>query len=66
MEPPSVVGALAVVDAVLPAARATDLQRRLAGITGGEGVIETSFEGYEPVLGEPPVRGGFGRTDGPH
>jgi len=63
VEPPSVVGDLAVVDAVLPAARATDMQRRLAGITSGEGVIETSFEGYEPVSGEPPVRGGFGRTD---
>jgi ribosomal protection tetracycline resistance protein len=29
---------------------------RLRGITGGEGVAETSFGGYQPVIGPPPAR----------
>jgi hypothetical protein len=36
--------------------RARDLQRQLAGITRGEGVVETTFEGCEPVSGDPPTR----------
>ena len=38
------------------AARAQDLQRQLPGLSGGEGVAETSFAGYRPVSGEPPNR----------
>jgi ribosomal protection tetracycline resistance protein len=45
-----------VLDTVLPAARAQDLQRLLPGLTNGEGVAETSFGGYRPVTGPPPVR----------
>jgi ribosomal protection tetracycline resistance protein len=41
---------------VLPAARAGALQRQLAGLTGGEGVLESSFAGYQPVGGDPPTR----------
>ena len=44
-------GDLAAVETVLPAARAQDLQRILPGLTGGEGVAETSFAGYRPVRG---------------
>jgi ribosomal protection tetracycline resistance protein len=47
---------LAVVEVILPAARAQDLTRQLPGLTSGEGVIETSFGGYRPVRGAPPAR----------
>src|SRR5204863_322948 len=42
---------LAVVEAVVAAARANDLQRELPRITAGEGVLETTFAGYQPVTG---------------
>jgi ribosomal protection tetracycline resistance protein len=48
--------ALSVVEAVLPAARANELRRRLPALTGGEGVLEASFDGYRPVSGERPAR----------
>jgi ribosomal protection tetracycline resistance protein len=47
---------LTAVRALLPAARAQDLQRQLPGLTSGEGVAETSFGGYRPVSGPPPAR----------
>jgi ribosomal protection tetracycline resistance protein len=47
---------LSTIEAVLPAARLPDVQRRLAGLTGGEGVLEASFAGYQPVRGDPPTR----------
>ena len=53
---PSVRDELATVETVLPAARARDLRRQLPALTGGEGVLETEFEGYEPVSGPPPTR----------
>ncbi len=53
---PSVKGGLAFLDTVLPAARVGDLRRNLPGLTRGEGVLEASFEGYEPVVGVPPTR----------
>jgi ribosomal protection tetracycline resistance protein len=56
VETPSPQGELTKIDAILPAARANDLQRQLPGLTGGEGVLETDFEGYSPVAGEPPTR----------
>jgi ribosomal protection tetracycline resistance protein len=36
--------------------RVQELRRRIAGVTGGEGVIESEFAGYRPVAGEPPRR----------
>ena len=45
-----------VVEAVLPSASVHRLQEQLPGLTGGEGVLETSFGGYEPVRGRFPVR----------
>ncbi|HEX6787896.1 MAG TPA: translation factor GTPase family protein [Gaiellaceae bacterium] len=53
---PSIEGEAAVVTGRLPAARAHELQRELAGLTHGEGAIETTFGGYEPLAGEPPAR----------
>ena len=55
-QPPSRHGDLTVLEIVLPAARAQDLQRMLPGLTGGEGVAETRFGGYRPVSGRPPSR----------
>jgi ribosomal protection tetracycline resistance protein len=49
-------GDMATMVAVLPAVAAHDLQRRLPGLTGGEGVLESTFEGYRPVRGEPPTQ----------
>jgi ribosomal protection tetracycline resistance protein len=49
VETPSPHGELSTIQATLPAARADDLQRELPGLTGGEGVLESSFAGYEPV-----------------
>jgi ribosomal protection tetracycline resistance protein len=53
---PSLEGELATIEAVLPAQRADELQRRLPELTGGEGVLESSFAGYRPVIGEQPSR----------
>jgi len=53
---PSLQGKLATIETVLPAARAQDLQRQLPGLTGGEGVLESSFAGYQPVSGDQPTR----------
>jgi ribosomal protection tetracycline resistance protein len=53
---PSLRGKLCTIETVLPAARAHDLQRRLPRLTRGEGVLESSFEGYEPVSGDQPTR----------
>jgi ribosomal protection tetracycline resistance protein len=53
---PSRRGNLAVVEVVLPAARAQDVRRQLPGLTGGEGVADTTFAGYQPVRGAPPAR----------
>jgi ribosomal protection tetracycline resistance protein len=56
VETQTVRGDLSTIDTVLPAARAHDLHRQLSGITGGEGVLESSFVGYQPVNGDPPTR----------
>jgi ribosomal protection tetracycline resistance protein len=42
---------LTVLQTLLPAARAQDIQRQLPGLTSGEGVAETSFWGYRPLAG---------------
>jgi ribosomal protection tetracycline resistance protein len=58
-ETPSVQGRLATIETVLPAARAHDLEQQLPSLTGGEGILESRFAGYEPVSGAQPMRGGF-------
>ena len=47
---------LSMVDAVLPVGRLRDLQNQLPGLTGGEGLLEQRFGGYQPVGGTPPTR----------
>jgi ribosomal protection tetracycline resistance protein len=56
VETPEVQGRVATIETLLPSARAQDLQRQLAGLTSGEGVLESTFAGYEPVTGEQPRR----------
>jgi ribosomal protection tetracycline resistance protein len=56
VEPPSPRDELSTISAVLPAVLADDLQRQLPGLTRGEGVLESSFAGYQPVSGEQPTR----------
>jgi ribosomal protection tetracycline resistance protein len=56
VEPPSLLGPLSLIETVLPAARAQDIQRQLPGLTGGEGVLDSSFAGYKPVSGRQPTR----------
>jgi len=56
VETPSLQAKLSTIKAVLPAARKDDLQRQLPALTGGEGVLESSFAGYQPVSGDPPTR----------
>jgi ribosomal protection tetracycline resistance protein len=53
---PSSRGELSVVEAELSASRLQELRRQLPGLTGGEGVIDSEFAGYQPVGGAPPVR----------
>jgi ribosomal protection tetracycline resistance protein len=53
---PAQRGELSVLETVLSASSVQDLRRQLPGLTGGEGVIESEFAGYQPVTGEPPTR----------
>ena len=53
---PTTAGALAVVEGEVPAARVHTLSTQLPGLTRGEGVLETTFDHYAPVRGEPPRR----------
>jgi ribosomal protection tetracycline resistance protein len=53
---PSLQGELSTIETVLPAARVQDLQRQLPELTGGEGVLESDFDGYQPVSGAAPNR----------
>ena len=52
----SVRGDLTTIETGVPAARFTDLQRRLPALTAGEGVVESTFDGYRRVRGEPTSR----------
>jgi ribosomal protection tetracycline resistance protein len=56
VETPSLQGRLSTIEVLLPVARAQGLQRQLPGLTSGEGVLESSFAGYQPVSGEQPTR----------
>jgi ribosomal protection tetracycline resistance protein len=58
VETPSLQAQLSTIGAVLPAALADELRRRLPALTRGEGVLESSFAGYEPVSGDQPARAG--------
>jgi ribosomal protection tetracycline resistance protein len=45
-----------VVTALLPSAQVRSLAEQLPGLTGGEGVLDASPGGYQPVHGSFPVR----------
>jgi ribosomal protection tetracycline resistance protein len=53
---PAPRGELSVLETALTASRLQDLRRQLPGLTGGEGVLDAEFAGYQPVAGEPPTR----------
>jgi len=52
----SLDGDVAVLEGELPAAKLHELQRQLPDLTGGEGVLDSSFAGYRAVEGPPPTR----------
>jgi ribosomal protection tetracycline resistance protein len=56
VDTPSLETKLSTIEAILPAARAQDLQRQLPGLTSGEGVLDSTFAGYQPVTGDQPTR----------
>jgi ribosomal protection tetracycline resistance protein len=56
LETPLLRGKLATIETVLPATRAQDLQRQLTELTRGEGVLDSTFAGYQPLSGDQPVR----------
>jgi ribosomal protection tetracycline resistance protein len=56
VERPSLQEKLATIETVLPAARVQELHRQLPGLTGGEGVLDSTFAGYRPVSGDQPTR----------
>lgn len=49
-----------LLEGEIPAAEVDRLQRRLAGLTRGEGILESTFARYQPVRGPAPDRA---RTD---
>jgi ribosomal protection tetracycline resistance protein len=57
LQPLSVRGDLATVEAIVSAARVQDLRRALSSVAGGDATVESNFAGYAPVSGPPPVRG---------
>jgi ribosomal protection tetracycline resistance protein len=44
------------IEAELPAEGLRALQRRLPAASNGDGVLESTFAGYQPVRGDPPTR----------
>jgi ribosomal protection tetracycline resistance protein len=57
---PTVRAALCTLEGTMPAARVHGLRQQLPELTRGEGVLESTFDRYEPVPGRPPSRS---RTD---
>ncbi len=49
-------GAVAVIEGLIPAARVDELHRQLPELTHGEGVLESSFDHYDPARGPLPSR----------
>jgi ribosomal protection tetracycline resistance protein len=50
-------GAIARIQAIAPLAVVRDVQAALPGLTRGEGVVDSEFAGFEPIIGtEPPTR----------
>ncbi|HEX2143324.1 MAG TPA: translation factor GTPase family protein [Glycomyces sp.] len=55
-EPPEIRGGRGTLEGVIPAGAVHGFGQRLPGLTGGEGVLESVFERYEPVTGAVPSR----------
>jgi ribosomal protection tetracycline resistance protein len=55
-DPPEVRGGRCVLEGLIPAGAVHGLGRRLPGLTGGEGVLESVLERHEPVSGPIPSR----------
>jgi len=53
--PPLLQGDQSVIVTMLPSAQVRSLQEQLPGLTGGEGVLEASFGGYQPVRSSSPL-----------
>ena len=49
-------GASCTVEGDVPAARVHELRQRLPALSRGEGVLECTFDRYQPVVGPPPSR----------
>jgi ribosomal protection tetracycline resistance protein len=47
-------GERTTIVALVQAGRVHEVQNRIPGLTGGEGVFEASFAGYHPVTSDPP------------
>jgi ribosomal protection tetracycline resistance protein len=56
VEPVETGEELSVITATMATDRVQELRRRIADLTGGEGVLESEFAGYRPTAGEPPRR----------
>src|SRR5262249_30396513 len=52
----------AALEGDIPAARVHELRQQLPALTGGEGVVECTFDRYEPVSGTPPSRPRIGNN----
>jgi ribosomal protection tetracycline resistance protein len=55
-EAPAVRGATCTIDGEIPAAHVHGLRRQLPSLTRGEGLLESAFDGYQPVRGTIPTR----------
>jgi ribosomal protection tetracycline resistance protein len=53
---PAVRGSTCAIDGEIPAVRVHELRRRLPSLTRGEGLLESAFDGYQPVRGTIPTR----------
>jgi ribosomal protection tetracycline resistance protein len=53
---PVLRGSAYVMDGEIPAAQVHGLRQQLPGLSRGEGVLDSSFDRYEPMLGAFPVR----------
>jgi ribosomal protection tetracycline resistance protein len=55
-ETPAIAGSWCTVEGDVRAARVHELRLQLPAKTRGEGVLEVTFDRYEPVAGDPPER----------
>ncbi len=53
---PATLGSSCLLEGDIPAAQVHELERRLPGLTRGEGVLDSAFGRYRPVRGAAPAR----------